>query len=138
MDPQSSRLLQIVNTFDRIHAFFYLIVSIVIFVFKGFAIKYGPDALWPDLFALFFLFLIKLLHLNSANIGNLTESSSFLLASVIDSAFVICAYLYFMFLQTYVLFIEVLLNVSGLIFVCLQLLLTIFTFLAVSKLEKEI
>ena len=94
---------------------------------SGNTLYYPDDSLVWDSVLLVFYALIETLRLGFAARGNKTESLEPLIKGTILGCVTVVAYIYFLRLQTWILYVEVILNSVGLAFVGFELLLSLNT-----------
>jgi len=89
-----------------------------------------------DVIILVILAICELVRLKSGSIGNKTESSAYLvwfLLIIIPSAI---GFIYFLFIQTYVLVIEIIFNVIGIILIVLEFISALIALSTFKSFEK--
>lgn len=121
MQPLSSVFLQSLIYFDKVYSVLFFIMEGCIFFYKGFGLYYPNSTIEQDIIILIAFAICELIRLEMGSIGNKTESSSHIgwfLAIIIPA---IAGYIYFLFLQTYVLMIEAIINAIGLTFLFFEL-----------------
>ena len=137
MKPNSNYFFQIFLVIHSIYTFIYFILELIIFIgIKSFEpFLYGIGAYGIDIVGLVFYFFHQVLRFHNANFGNRTEHSSTVIMS--NSIFVIIIYLYFWLCQSYVLRIEIILNIIGVFISLLEFIFLLLTFLAFIKQESS-
>lgn len=107
----------------------YLLISIVLMIYKGNKLYYPDDTLVWDVVILGLYMLNEAVRLSFSSKGNKTENFVPLAKGLILGPLAIVVFVYFLQLQTWVLHIEVILNSIGLGFVGLEMLLSLYSFL---------
>ena len=115
MKPNSNYFFQILLVIHTIYSFVYFILEMICFIcVKSFPpFLYGYGAYGIDIFGLIAYFLHQVLRFHNGNFGNRTESSTTIIMSFPVVAFFV--YPYFWALQSYILRIEEILNIVGIV-----------------------
>lgn len=124
--------------FNPIFFTLYFFVEIVSFIVKLLNLKYPSNSAQIELVCLGFFMIITITRYYIGNLGNKTETSQYILFFLIFSFFTIYALLYYAFMQTYALKIEVIFNCIGFSFHILELIGGIITFLSLYNLEVNV
>lgn len=114
--------------------YFYFLLVLVMFIIKLNLFTYPTNAAGIELASLFMFLIICVIKLYIGNLGILNETSYLLSFYMILSFFEIYSYIYFGFLQTYVLKIELIINCIWLIMSMIGLL---FAFIARFYIKKK-
>ena len=137
MKPNSNYFFQILLVIHTIYSFVYFILEMICFIcVKNFdPFLYGVGAYGIDIFGLIVYFLHQVLRFHNANFGNRTESSTTIIMSFPVVAFFV--YPYFWALQSYILCIEEILNIVGIVISIIEIAFLILAFLDISKQETS-
>ena len=137
MKPNSNYFFQILLVIHTIYSFVYFILEMICFIcVKNFdPFLYGVGAYGIDIFGLIVYFLHQVLRFHNANFGNRTESSTTIIMSFPVVAFFV--YPYFWALQSYILRIEEILNIVGIVISIIEIAFLILAFLDISKQETS-
>ena len=137
MKPNSNYFFQILLVIHTIYSFVYFILEMICFIcVKNFdPFLYGVGAYGIDIFGLIVYFLHQVLRFHNANFGNRTESSTTIIMSFPVVAFFV--YPYFWALQSYILRIEEILNIVGIVISIIEIAFLILAFLDISKQESS-
>lgn len=137
MHPLSSSFLQTLLLLNKIFAVIYFFIIGCLFFYKGFGLYYPNSTMEVDVIILVILAICELVRLKSGSIGNKTESSAYLvwfLLIIIPSAI---GFIYFLFIQTYVLVIEIIFNVIGIILIVLEFISALIALSTFKSFEKQ-
>lgn len=124
--------------FNPIFFILYFFVEIISFIVKLTNLKYPSNSAQIELVCLGFFMIFTITRYYIGNLGNKTETSQYILFFLIFSFFTIYALLYYAFMQTYILKIEVIFNCIGFAFNVLEVIGAILTFLSLYNLEINI
>jgi hypothetical protein len=104
MEERSSSVLvlEVLIYFNRFYTFAYTIISLVMFAYKNYSLKYPPNTLAPEVVGTIVLFFYELIRLNIGSKANRGESVTFTLWFIMLTLPAIFCILFFMFLQTFV------------------------------------
>mmetsp|Transcript_13519 Transcript_13519/g.19873 ORF Transcript_13519/g.19873 Transcript_13519/m.19873 type:complete len:149 (-) Transcript_13519:170-616(-) len=125
----SSLPLQILLYFNGWYSFSFFFLNLIIFGYKGYKYFYSMGTLAWEIILLFLLGSVDTSRLFFASKGNKTEQIPPLLWSIALSFPIIFGHSYFMTLQTYVLRLDVVINVIALAFTASEVALSIITFM---------
>nr|XP_045593848.1 transmembrane protein 216-like [Procambarus clarkii] len=132
-ESQSSLPYQILLYLNGWYLAFFMIVEMLIYVFKTFVLPYPPGNIVAEVFLLVFFGSIDAVRIFMGKKGNLTERIISLLISIIFTAPSVLAMLYLLLWQTYVLKIEIILISITIIFEGIELVFALLTVVAISK-----
>lgn len=136
MKPNGSFVYQTMIEFHRVYSIFYFIVEELIFIYKKQYLHFPQSSFGMEVTSLIFYFLVQLARFYFGTIGNRSETSVFVLFGLIFSVGAVYTYLHFMFLQTYVLKLELITNGIGLVLWAVELVFSLVAFLGISGQES--
>ncbi|XP_071944182.1 transmembrane protein 216-like [Antedon mediterranea] len=129
----SSLPLQILLYFNGWYFAFFWICEILIFVFKGNVLPFPGSSLANEIVLLFILLAVETVRICIGTEGNLTEKIPYLGVSVMLYIPVFFVYLYYLKWQTYVLLVEVFLNVIPIIFLALEFIFSVIAMITFAR-----
>mmetsp|Transcript_5158 Transcript_5158/g.12990 ORF Transcript_5158/g.12990 Transcript_5158/m.12990 type:complete len:145 (-) Transcript_5158:267-701(-) len=122
---KSSLPLQILLFFNRVWAFLWFVVILGVFIWKGVALPYPAGRLAPEIVLIFAYLFVENARLFFGSKGNKTENHMLIIAFIVLSLFSALANIYYIEFQIYVMRIDQIFNVISLIFIGIELLLSI-------------
>ena len=137
-EPSSSIALEIFVFIHKIYIYIYNIILLLLFIFKRFAFDYGYELIIPEVAAAIVFLLINIFRLRLTSIGNKTERALLLLFAVILGVIILFGYIYYMYIQTYVTYFDVVFSTVGLAITFFELLFSILTMFNIKVHEKNI
>ncbi|XP_071943603.1 transmembrane protein 216-like [Antedon mediterranea] len=132
----SSLPLQILLYFNGWYFAFFWICEILIFAYKGTVLPYPGSNLAGEIVLLFTLLAVETVRIFIGKKGNLTEKLPHLGVSVALCVPVIFVYVYYLVWQTYVLRVEVILNVIQLIFLAFEFIFSLIAIITFARAES--
>ena len=138
MKPNGFFVFQTMLEFHYIFTIIYFLATIALFVYKIHFFHFPPSSCSVEICSLVFYFFIQLARFYLGDLGNRTEQSIFLLFNLIFGVGILFTYVYFLVLQTFVLRIEFILNLVGIVIAVFEMVPCVLSFLAVSKQESQI
>ena len=131
----SSYLFQLLLFYNRIFFLFYFIIEIILFVFKLNILTYPPTAAGIEISILVLSLFIGELRVFAGNVGNKSESSKFILFYIILTIFTLYSFIYFAFIQTYCLKLEVIFNMLGFSLNIIEIIFSLIAFISIKNNE---
>jgi len=138
MKPNGFFVFQTMIEFHYIFTIIYFLATIALFIYKIHFFHFPPSSCSVEICSLVFYFFVQLARFYLGDLGNRTEQSIFLLFNLIFGAGILFTYVYFLVLQTFVLRIEFILNLVGIVIAVFEMVPCVLSFLAVSKQESQI
>ncbi|CAM9092236.1 unnamed protein product [Chrysoparadoxa australica] len=126
----SSLPLQIMVYFDYFFSGAWLALSLCLYIYKSYQFYYPSSAIGLEVCIVLLYGLIEYMRLFLTSKGNKTESIDPLGMGIVLSLPIMLVYVYMMSLQTYVLRLELVMAVMGLVFVGMECLLSLVTALS--------
>mmetsp|Transcript_3065 Transcript_3065/g.7673 ORF Transcript_3065/g.7673 Transcript_3065/m.7673 type:complete len:143 (-) Transcript_3065:115-543(-) len=123
---KSSLPLQVLIFFNGCYVALWFLANIAIFIWKGVELPYPANRLGPEVFLIFAVVIVNVVRLFLGSKGNKTENRVLLIIFIVLSLFAALGNIFFIIFQTYVLRIEMVLNVISLVFIGLETLFAIF------------
>ena len=137
-EPSSSISLEIFVFIHKIYIYIYNIILFCLFIFKKYAFDYPYKYIIPEVIVAIILLFINIFILRLTSIGNKTERALILLFAVLLGVIILVGYIYFMWLQIYVTYFDLIFSVIGLIITFFELLFSIWTMFNIKVHEKNI
>ncbi|CAG9467446.1 unnamed protein product [Pedinophyceae sp. YPF-701] len=128
---RTSLPLAVVLYFGQWYSVLFWILSILVFFYKGYNLLFPDERFGIEIACLLIYLLVEPARISMMDRGNKASSWVSMLGGLLLSVILIVYYSYLMFLQTYVLKIDLVLGGAGLGFTALQLVFGCFV-LAVS------
>ena len=126
--PGSSWLLQSLFHFDRVFLYTFLGVETVIVIGKLISLPYSGNLWWLECFTVLILYwAFSELRIHAGSSANKLESCCYIIYMILFAAVCIICNGVMMGIQTYVLNVDILLNLIAVVFVALELLVGILT-----------
>jgi transmembrane protein 216 len=117
--------LQVFLHLSRWFSFPWFLVTLALLIYKGVNLPYPQDVALPiEIVAAFLVLVVQWIAVNVGKKGNLTESPRLMLLSIVLLVIVLFGIVYFMWLQTYVMRLD--LGVSA-TFLCFEGLAFVFS-----------
>ncbi|GAQ91181.1 hypothetical protein KFL_007390050 [Klebsormidium nitens] len=123
----TSLTLEILFYFGKLYDYFYWILTLLIFIYKGSKLPYPKHVFGLELAFLFMFLIVEPTRIFLGSKGNKTEQAGPLGWSLALAAPILSMHFYFILGQTYVLRIEQFLNGVGVGFAGLQVLMGLLT-----------
>ena len=137
-EPSSSLALEIFVYIHKIYIYIYNIILLLLFIFKRFAFDYKYRYIIPEVAAAIIFLLFNIMRLRLTSIGNKTERALLLLFAVLIGFIVLFGYIYYMYIQTFVTYFDVVFSAIGLVITFFELLFSILTMFNIKVHEKNI
>ena len=106
---------------------------------------FSPRVIGAEIVGVFFYFIIQYTRLkigyrfiNKGSNGNKTETAVYLFYYIILGIPIIVSYVFYISIQTYVLVFDVVINATGIIFIIVESLLSIFAIMKIKSQDKSI
>ena len=138
MKPNGSSIYQTLLEFHRIYAILYFIIEELLFVYKCHFFDFPSNAAGTEITGLIFYFFVQLGRIYFGSMGNRAEASFFVIISIIFSFGILYNYFHFLFLQTYVLRIELITNVVGIVLLLFEIVFGLLAFIGIMSKESGI
>mmetsp|Transcript_30403 Transcript_30403/g.30903 ORF Transcript_30403/g.30903 Transcript_30403/m.30903 type:complete len:153 (-) Transcript_30403:74-532(-) len=126
----SSLSLQIIIYFNYHFSCLFFLINIGLFVYKALRYYFPAYILGWELSALFLYVIIEMIRLLLVSKGNKTISRLCLSLSLFLAIPILVLHVYYMELQTYVLRVDLILNIIGLCFLSGEVLISVFVLLS--------
>ena len=139
MKPNGSFIFQTLMEFHQVYSIVYFIIEELLFVYKCYYFDFPRNyTAGLEITSLIFYFFIQLGRFYFGSIGNRAESSIFVLFCFVYSVGAVYTYFHFLFIQTFVLKIELITNSIGLGLWALEFAFSIIAFLGIRSKESGI
>ncbi|KAJ1629105.1 hypothetical protein T492DRAFT_1013096 [Pavlovales sp. CCMP2436] len=130
MAPQpmlSSLPLQVLLYFHGWFDVIYVVIVLLVYIFKGTRLPYPNDVLGLEIFGILCIAAIEPCRLLLASRGNKTETVTPIVWNVVLSLPLFGAYIYFLGYQVFVLRVDQVLNIIAIVFLAFEFLLSCIT-----------
>ena len=138
MKPNGSFVFQTLMEFHQVYSIVYFIIEELIFIYKCHYFQYQSYAAGFEITGLILYLFVQFGRFYFGSLGNRAEASIFVLFCLIFSLGAVYTYAHYMFLQTYVLRIELLTGSIGLFLWLLEVIFAVIAFLGISGKESGI
>ena len=139
MKPNGSFIFQTLMEFHQVYAIVYFIIEELLFVYKCYFFDFPRIyTAGLEITSLIFYFFIQLGRFYFGSLGNRAEASVFVILCVVYSIGAVYTYIHFLFLQTFVLKIELITNYIGLGLWLFEVAFAMIAFLGISSKESGI
>eukprot|EP00741_Cyanophora_paradoxa_P014313 tig00020780_g13804.t1 len=129
----SSLPLQILIYFNIWYAFIYFWLNVAIFIYKGTWLPYPPNTLGWEIAFIIVYAVVESCRLFLGSKGNKTEQVPPMVWFLLISAAIAFGNIYYIYLQIYVLRVDVVINAIHLFFVGSEVIFAIFTTLTFQR-----
>ena len=137
IQPNSSLTLQMFLYFDRTYSVLFFLFELILYIYKGTELPFPPGCLAPEIIGIFFFLILQIIRLHLATIGNKTEISMYLMYSIFLSVPVIVIYVYYLRYQVYSLAFDVSLASIGLVFLGIEVIVSVIALITIRKNDTE-
>ncbi|CAG9318322.1 unnamed protein product [Blepharisma stoltei] len=134
--PNSSLPLQVLIFLDEYYTWFWFLISLSMFVIKGYSLEYPKYTVGGEVAGIFLVTAVQQYRLFLGSVGNKTEGVIYLVWFIIFSIPPIIGAIYYIVIQTYVLILDVIINAAFLVLVGLECLMSIMTIINFKSAEK--
>eukprot|EP00744_Colponema_vietnamica_P023416 GILI01033856.1.p1 GENE.GILI01033856.1~~GILI01033856.1.p1 ORF type:complete len:141 (+),score=22.97 GILI01033856.1:126-548(+) len=134
----SSLPLQIFIYFHRWFACLFLLVNIILFVYKGAVLPYPPNNFGWEITFIFFYAILQSIRLFLGSKGNKTEQTSSIGWFLGLTVPVILIHVFYLQAQIYVLRADIIINVMAIVWLAIETLLGLIAFCIFRNQEKLI
>ena len=139
MKPNGSFIFQTLMEFHQVYSIVYFIIEELLFVYKCYYFDFPRNyTAGLEITSLIFYFFIQLGRFYFGSLGNRAEASVFVILCVVYSIGAVYTYVHFLFLQTFVLKIELITNSIGLGLWAFEVAFAMIAFLGISSKESGI
>ena len=135
-EPSSSIALELFIFIHKIYMIIYYIILLGLFMFKRYAFDYEYKRIIPDVIIGIVALILNIFRLRISSIGNKTERSLILLIAIIIGVINFIGYIYFMWLQLYVTYFDVVFSAIGLIITFIEIFFSLWTIFNIKVNEK--
>ena len=136
-EPSSSIALELFIFVHKIYVYIYNIILLGLFMFKRYAFDYEYKIIIPEVILGIVALLLNIFRLRLTSIGTKTERALILLFAVILGVINIVCYIYFMWLQRYVTYFDVVFSAVGVIITFLEIFFSFWTMFNIKVHEKS-
>ena len=136
-EPSSSLALELFVFIHKIYLYIYNIILLGLFMFKRYAYDYEYKKIIPEVIMAIVALIFNIFRLRLTSIGNKTERALILLGAIILGLFNIFFYIYFMWLQTYVTYFDLVFSIIGVVITFLEIFFSFWTMFNIKVHEKS-
>ena len=126
-EPSSSLALELFIFIHKIYLYIYNIILLGLFMFKRYAYDYEYKKIIPEVILAIVALILNVFRLRLSSIGNKTERALILLFAIIIGIINIVCYIYFMWIQTYVTYFDLVFSLIGVIITFLEIFFSFWT-----------
>ena len=135
-EPSSSIALELLIFIHKIYMYIYNIVLLGLFMFKRYAFDYPYKIIIPEVIIAIIALIINIFRLRLSSIGNKTERALILLIAIFLGILNLLGYIYFMYLQRYVTYFDLVFSIVGLVITFLEIFFSLWTMFNIKVHEK--
>ena len=136
--PASSLGLEILVLTHKIYLVIYNVVLFMLFMFKKYAYaKYTYPQIIGEVIGAIILIFINIIRLRLTSIGNKTEKAHILLIALVFGVINLIGYIYFMYLQRYITYYDLIFSIVGLCLVAAEIVLSFVAIFSIKVHEKN-
>ena len=121
-EPSSSLALELLVFIHKIYLYIYNIALLGLFMFKRYAYDYEYAKIIYEVIIAIVALILNVFRLRLTSIGNKTERALILLGAIFIGLFNIVGYIYFLWLQTYVTYFDLVFSIIGLVITFFEIL----------------
>lgn len=136
MKPNGHFMFQTMIAFNKVFSFIYFISEIALFIYKDVNLYYPPHTISVEITCLVFFLIVQLVRFYLGALGNRSETSIYVMFCLIFIIVPLYTFVHFLILQTYVLYIEMILNGIGIGLTVIELVFCLLSMMAISSQEK--
>ena len=135
-EPSSSIALELFIFVHKIYMYIYNIVLLGLYMFKKYAFDYPYKIIIPEVIIAIIALIINIFRLRLSSIGNKTERALILLIAIFLGILNLLGYIYFMYLQRYVTYFDLVFSIVGLVITFLEIFFSLWTMFNIKVHEK--
>ena len=135
-EPSSSLALELLVFIHKIYLYIYNIALLGLFMFKRYAYDYEYAKIIYEVIIEIVALILNVFRLRLTSIGNKTERALILLGAIFIGLFNIVGYIYFLWLQTYVTYFDLVFSIIGLVITFFEILFSFRTIFNIKVHEK--
>lgn len=117
--------LQLLFYLNQWYSIFWLIIEILVFIFKGQTLPFASGVLAGEIVLFITLFFVDVFRIFFGTKANLTERVSGIIVSLVITAPTAIGFIFFIIWQHYVLRVELIINSIQLVFLGLEIIFQI-------------
>ena len=136
MKPNGHFMFQTMIAFNKVFSFIYFISEIALFIYKDVNLYYPPHTISVEITCLVFFLIVQLVRFYLGALGNRSETSIYVMFCLVFIIVPLYTFVHFCILQTYVLYIEMILNGIGFWLTVIELVFCLLSMMAISSQEK--
>ena len=136
-EPSSSIALELFIFVHKIYLYIYNIVLLGLFMFKRYAFDYPYKIIIPEVIIGIIALILNIFRLRLTSVGNKTERALILFFGFIIGIINIVGYIYFMWLQRFVTYFDLVFSTVGVILTLFEIIFSLWTMFNIKVHEKS-
>ena len=137
-EPSSSIALELFIFIHKIYLYIYNIVLLGLFMFKRYAFDYYPyTIIIPEVIIGIIALILNIFRLRLTSVGNKTERALILFFAFLIGIINIVGYIYFMWIQRYVTYFDLVFSTIGVVLTLLEIIFSLWTMFNIKVHEKS-
>ena len=136
-EPSSSIALELFIFIHKIYLYIYNIVLLGLLMFKRYAFDYPYTIIIPEVIIGIVALILNIFRLRLTSVGNKTERALILFFAFIIGIINIVGYIYFMWIQRYVTYFDLVFSTIGVVLTLLEIIFSLLTMFNIKVHEKS-
>ena len=136
MKPNGNFMFHTMIEFNKVFSIIYFFSEIALFVYKDVNLHYPPNTISVEITCLVFFLIVQLVRFYLGALGNRSETSIYVMFCLVFIIVPLYTFVQFLVLQTYVLYIEIIINGIGISLTAIELVFCLLSMMAISSQEK--
>ena len=136
-EPSSSIALELFIFIHKIYLYIYNIVLLGLFMFKRYAFDYPYTIIIPEVIIGIVALILNIFRLRLTSVGNKTERALILFFAFLIGIINIVGYIYFMWIQRYVTYFDLVFSTIGVVLTLLEIIFSLWTMFNIKVHEKS-
>ena len=136
-EPSSSIALELFIFIHKIYLYIYNIVLLGLFTFKRYAFDYPYTIIIPEVIIGIIALILNIFRLRLTSVGNKTERALILFFAFLIGIINIVGYIYFMWIQRYVTYFDLVFSTIGVVLTLLEIIFSLWTMFNIKVHEKS-
>ena len=123
--------------FDKFYSWFLVLITAAMFAVKRSALSYPQGQFEIELLVLLYYIVLKYVHIQVGVRGNKIESKAELIVMMVLGVFCVFTNVYFLVWQTYIMWIELVLNLGAMGFTIAEMVMALIATIVFSTLDAH-
>ena len=136
-EPSSSLALELLVFIHKIYLYIYNIALLGLFMFKRYAYDYEYAKIIYEVIIAIVALILNVFRLRLTSIGNKTERALILFFAFLIGIINIVGYIYFMWIQRYVTYFDLVFSTIGVVLTLLEIIFSLWTMFNIKVHEKS-